>query len=335
MPARFARHALLVAIAACAPAWAADTDVTTADISLGEHVSGPVIGPEGLTGRVVVLEFWGIQCPPCIRSMPELEKLHREFGLHGLAVIGAHAQGGTAEELRKSVAELGVTFTIVENASVNGGMDFGGIPHCMVFDHTGTCIFRGSPFDAQGVIATAAQAAPAAILAGRQLVKLAPLGQMLKDEAACGTALKKVRALIEAKDEDTAAEARFVVERLEAHGRRLLDEGRGLADSDPVAAAALVQRCAATFKGSDIGGDANKVLLEWKKDKAFVAALKAGQQLAKLEALQAAMAAASGNAPLQLKSQAREIARSIEKAAPGSSAAVKAAAIVATLDAGS
>jgi thiol-disulfide isomerase/thioredoxin len=80
--------------------------VTAAGIRPGAHVSGPQLSPESLANRVVLLEFWGLNCPPCIGSLPLLEELHTTLGPHGLVVIGAHAQGGTAEELKGKVAQL-------------------------------------------------------------------------------------------------------------------------------------------------------------------------------------------------------------------------------------
>lgn len=324
-------RALLLVAAAAIPAVGENMQVTTAGISLGGHVSGPAVQARDLAGHVVVLEFWGIRCPPCIASMPGLEELHRSLGPQGLIVVGAHAQGGTADEIRPAVAQLGVTFTIVENAMVDGGMDFQGIPHCMVFDHTGACIYRGAPGGAHDVVAAAVKAAPAALLAGKTLEKLAPLAQTLKSEASWGAGLKKARGLVDSADEQTAAEARFIVERIEGRGRAMLEEARSLAATDPGAAAVAAQRCATVLKGSDIAVDAGKLLQEWKKDRAFQAAVRAGQQLARLEALEAAAKELPGGLPAQMRSLARELAKSIEKSNPGSKAADRAAAIVAGL----
>ncbi|MFM7107831.1 MAG: TlpA family protein disulfide reductase [Planctomycetaceae bacterium] len=325
--------ALVAAVVAAAHVDAENMQITAAGVQLGPHVSGPALGPQGVAGHVVVLEFWGIHCGPCIASMPGLEELHKTFGPHGLLVIGAHAQGGTADDLRRAVAELGVTFTIVENASVDGGMDFNGIPHCMVFDHTGKCVYRGSPGGAHDMVAEAVKAAPAALLADRALVKLAPLAQTLKSEAMCGTVLKKARTLVDSNDGETADEAKFVVERIERRGREMVEEARSLAATDPGAAVAVAKRCVAAFKGTDIAGEAGKLLQEWAKDKEFQAAVRAGQQLARLEALEAAAKSLPGGAPAQLLSQARDIAKTIEKAWPGSAAATRAAAIAEAMSA--
>lgn len=314
-----------------APLRAENMRVTTADIALGGHVSGPAIGPQGLAGRVVVLEFWGIHCPPCIASMPKLEQLHTQLGPQGLLVIGAHAQGGPADDIRRTVAELGVTFTIVENATVNGGMDFDGIPHCMVFDHSGACVYRGSPNAAREAVMAAVKAAPAAILAGRTLEKLAPLAETLRNEASLGIVLKKARSLLDSSDADTADEAQFVVERIEGRGREMLTEARGLAATDPAAAVALAQRCVASFKGSDVGTEAGGLLQEWRQDKEFQSAVKAGVQLARLEELCTAVKRAPGGPPPQVARQVRDLVRAIEKGWPGSAAAERAAAIAAEI----
>jgi thiol-disulfide isomerase/thioredoxin len=302
-------------------------DVAVEGIRLGGQVSGPPVTVEQLRHRVVVLEFWGINCPPCIRSMPTLEELHRQLAPVGLVTIGAHAQGGTAEDIRKVVGELGVTFPIVENAQVEAGMDFDGIPHCIVFDHAGKCVYRGSPFDAHDAIVTAVRAAPASVLEGRQLEKLAAIGGMLRDESGYANALRKAKGLVSSKDATTAEEATFVVEKLEARGRGMLEAARGKKESDPLTAAGLVQRCATAFKGTEIGSEAADLVRDWKKDKDFQALVKAGQQMAQLEALADRVRKVTGSEPTAetaarlppaVRKQVEELVKSVHRLAPGS-----------------
>ena len=345
-------HPVTLVSALLAAAWLANPlpaaefnmDVTAAAIRPGGHVTGPMLAAEDIANRVVLLEFWGLNCPPCIRSMPMLEELHTSLGPHGLVVIGAHAQGGSAAELRPQVAKLGVTFTILESASVEGGMDFQGIPHCMLFDHTGKCVYRGSPFNAQEAVAAAVKAAPGSILEGRTLAKLPELNALLRDERQFGAVLKKARGLSSSDDAETADEAKFVVEKIEAYGRRLLDEARSDKEADPAGAAANVQRCAVLFKGTEIGSEAAKLNGEWKRDKQFQAAVKAGQQLAKLEQMRdyvreqlgvdadATVTVEQAAAiPAPLKGQIRALAQGIGKSCPGSALADKATAIATEL----
>ena len=53
-------------------AYAPDFSLTTAD---GEYISS-----EDLLGKVVLLDFWGTWCPPCIDSVPALRDLQKRFG---------------------------------------------------------------------------------------------------------------------------------------------------------------------------------------------------------------------------------------------------------------
>ena len=330
-----------VVAAAIVPAWAADEkfnlEVKAADIALGPQVSGPVIAPESLAHRVVLLEFWGVNCPPCLAAMPKLEEMHRQLAPLGLVIVGAHAQGGTAEEVRRTVNELGVTFPILENARVEGGTDFEGIPHCMLFDHTGKCLYRGSPFEVHNAVVAAVRAAPAAILEGRTLAKFPNVNRELQSELSYGKVLQKMRQSQSAKDEETAAEAKFVVEKLEARAEQMVADAESLHAKDPLAAIELMDRCARAFKGTPVGIEANKKLRDYKKDPALQAAMRAEQQLAVLRRMEAtARQSLTGSpdgeiTPQMLEEippafvrQVAEIVQSIERMAPGSPAAEKA-----------
>jgi peroxiredoxin/Flp pilus assembly protein TadD len=51
--------------------YAPDFSFTTSD---GEHIT-----LDDLRGKVVVLDFWGTWCPPCVESVPELRSLHKRY----------------------------------------------------------------------------------------------------------------------------------------------------------------------------------------------------------------------------------------------------------------
>jgi uncharacterized protein (TIGR03067 family) len=43
-----------------------------------------------LKGKVVLLDFWGYWCNPCVQQMPVLIELHEKFANRGLVIIGVH-----------------------------------------------------------------------------------------------------------------------------------------------------------------------------------------------------------------------------------------------------
>lgn len=318
-------------------------DVTASGIRLGNRVSGVELQAEQLKNRVVLLEFWGVKCPPCLVSMPKLEQLHKELGPMGLVVVGAHAQGGPVDAIRDAAMKLGVTFPIVENAQVQNGSDFSGIPHCMLFDHEGKCLFRGSPFDVEPALRAAVQNAPAVILEGRKLEKLAAFNDLLRNESSFSSALKKAKGLAESKDPTTAEEARFVTERISAYGEKLLSLAKEGRDEDPVGATNVLKRVSTIYRGSTIGTEAAELQREWKKDSNFQSALKGAEMLVQLQAAFEAVAAASGNQdgelsaataenlPVPVKRKMAAMVRSIRKTAPDSKAANRATEIASQL----
>ena len=331
--------AALAVVAIAAPPSRAEDDaaaaITTAGISLGAAVSGPLVTADSLAHRVVVLEFWGVNCPPCLRSMPTLEALHRELGPAGLVIVGAHAQQATVAEIKEVVDQLGVTFSIVEQATVRDAMDFTGIPHCMVFDHTGACVFRGHPSKAHDVIVAAVRSSPAAVLEGKELVKLAPLARQLRDEAAFGGVFKKAQGLAKSADPATAAEAAYLVDKLGGYAGRLLEAAEGAKADDPLRAMHYAQRCAGGFRGTESGIAAANLLRDWKKDPAFQDAVKAARQCRHLEMARAKIAQALGRpeeispelaakVPEPVRKQLAEAVVSIHRLSPGSTAAARA-----------
>ena len=51
---------------------------------------GDAVKLADLKGKVVLLEFWGYWCLPCIQSMPVLFELHDKFASKGLVIVGVH-----------------------------------------------------------------------------------------------------------------------------------------------------------------------------------------------------------------------------------------------------
>lgn len=58
----------------------------------GVVVRGTIPAFGSVKGKIVLLDFWGIWCAPCIRGFPKLAELHRKHADAGLEVVGVSDQ---------------------------------------------------------------------------------------------------------------------------------------------------------------------------------------------------------------------------------------------------
>lgn len=112
------------------------------DFSLGKSVLGVGTLAEA-KGKGVVIEAWGVHCPPCIASLPKLQALsvkHKDKVLF----FGAESQGSDKKAIEAVTKKAGVTFPI-STGLAKCPIEFSAIPRAFVFDASGKLIFDGSP----------------------------------------------------------------------------------------------------------------------------------------------------------------------------------------------
>ena len=63
--------------------------------------------------KLVLLNFWEPWCGPCVREMPDLQKLQEAYKDKGLLVIGVYSAFNQDSEVKKLVAEKGITYPIL------------------------------------------------------------------------------------------------------------------------------------------------------------------------------------------------------------------------------
>jgi cytochrome c biogenesis protein CcdA/thiol-disulfide isomerase/thioredoxin len=79
-------------------------------------LNSPPLTPQGLRGKVVLVDFWTYSCINCLRSLPYVRAWAAKYKDHGLVVIGVHAPEFAFEKdidnVRRAVHDLGVTYPV-------------------------------------------------------------------------------------------------------------------------------------------------------------------------------------------------------------------------------
>ena len=91
--------------------------------------------------KVVLLNIWATWCEPCRVEMPSIEKLHREFGTRGLAVVAVSIDDPGAEQrVLDFVKELGLTFEVLHDPKqvTSRNYQVTGYPETFVIARDGT-----------------------------------------------------------------------------------------------------------------------------------------------------------------------------------------------------
>jgi len=121
--------------------------------------NGSPVTLAGLRGKVVLLDFWGSWCGPCIGAMPELMKLHDELKDQGLVVVAVHDDSvASVEEMDRKLARA--------RKEVWSGRD---LPFLVALDGGGPTRVRGTGMTCPGATTAAYGIAqfPTTLLIGR------------------------------------------------------------------------------------------------------------------------------------------------------------------------
>lgn len=216
--------------------------------------------------------------------MPHLVRWHDELSAFGLVIVGPHVSGGDDEKVKSKAQSLGVNFAVVKSGSVKDA-DFSGIPHCMLFDHTGKCLFRGSPTAVETQLRNAVGKSLADSLTSAQSKAVAPLLEALKKGQPPMAVLQRAVPLQKATDTSTASDAKLLVSTLTASAQKKVEAAESQMKDDPLGAYNRLERVPLDFKGTPVATKANDLLTNLKKDKTVAAELKARPSLDSIKKL--------------------------------------------------
>ncbi len=124
-------------------------DFKTFDFSFKlKNLDGKEISLEDYKGKIVIVDFWGTWCPPCVAEIPHFIKLKESYGEQGIEIVGlAYEQAEDTEEaieaalkgVKDFVAEnkLNYTCAIGDDETQERVPDFGAFPTTLFIDREG------------------------------------------------------------------------------------------------------------------------------------------------------------------------------------------------------
>ena len=80
-----------------------------------EWLNSPPLTPEGLKGKVVLIDFWTYSCINCLRAIPYVRAWAEKYRDQGLVVIGVHAPEFAFEKVanvRDAISELKIRYPV-------------------------------------------------------------------------------------------------------------------------------------------------------------------------------------------------------------------------------
>lgn len=120
-------------------------DVSVEKVQFGAQVNDAPFDAKALAGKVLVVESWGVNCPPCIASLPEMQSLSKSGAKKGLVVVGLEAQNSSKESILKVLKSARVSYPVMQGGSI--GVAHNGIPHVAIYGVDGKLVWHGHPAD--------------------------------------------------------------------------------------------------------------------------------------------------------------------------------------------
>lgn len=124
-------------------------DISYQPLSKAQQIYGNKITEADLKGKVVFLEYWGINCPPCRASFPHLVDMYKKYSkTNKFFIIASHLQ--SEKDIQKAkdfLKENKVLFPVFQQLRFKEADCPDGIPHAHIIDHTGKVVEKGHPMD--------------------------------------------------------------------------------------------------------------------------------------------------------------------------------------------
>lgn len=133
----------VVAILAAGSAWMLRAQPAP-EVS-GQTIRGDAVSPATLKGKPYLVNFWATSCVTCVKEMPDLMAVHKEFSDKGFQTIAVAMSYDRPDYIETFVKDRGIPFLVIhdkDNAWARAYGDVAVTPTTFVVDGQGKIIKR-------------------------------------------------------------------------------------------------------------------------------------------------------------------------------------------------
>ncbi len=119
----------------------------------GDKASFELVGADGgkvglsdfADKKLIMINMFESWCGPCAAEMPDLERLYNDHRDRGFVILGVYTGSSEESEVRELVAQTGVTYPVLKDASGSlSAFDTGYVPTTIFLRPDGT-VLGGEP----------------------------------------------------------------------------------------------------------------------------------------------------------------------------------------------
>ena len=223
-----------------------------ANLDDAHHYSGPKLTEKDLEGKVVMVDCWGVKCPPCRELLPRMQELWTHFDQKKFVLVGSHCQGKSPEAVKELVDANKLTYPIYERFGLaEGEPSFNAIPFIYIVNHRGRIVYTGhDERDATEALVTAIAdvGMPISLVQGVSLPKrYKSFSKKMRLGATIAGDVKKLEKEASGKNTRMAGEARAILDAIEKTRANVKEEIAAVRKRNPAEALGLMKAFVKTW----------------------------------------------------------------------------------------